>query len=301
MGILDSAQEAIGRGATVARDAASAAAVARQPFMKGFVRLCSDGWEQGWHERNGGNLSYRMRPDEADACRPFFVDPLPAWTPLDVRAESLGGAFFAVTGTGCHLRNVPLDPPRNVGIVEINDAGDAWRTVWGLVRGGAPTSELASHVLIHEVKAEATKGANRVLYHAHPSNIAAMTAVIPLDARTITRALWKAMTECVMVFPEGVGVVEWMVPGGAEIARATAGLMRDYDAAIWALHGMFCSGASFDEAFGLMHTIEKAAGIYLSARAANGGSDEFLNTIADDELRRIGRERSLDVNEAFLG
>ena len=25
-------------------------------FVQGFVRMCSDGWEQGWHERNGGNL-----------------------------------------------------------------------------------------------------------------------------------------------------------------------------------------------------------------------------------------------------
>ena len=40
-----------------------------------------------------------------------------------------------------------------------------------------------------------------------PNNIIAMTFVEPLDARTFSRALWKAMTECVVVFPEGVGVV----------------------------------------------------------------------------------------------
>ena len=27
-------------------------------FVKGFIRMANDGWEQGWHERNGGNLSY---------------------------------------------------------------------------------------------------------------------------------------------------------------------------------------------------------------------------------------------------
>ena len=25
--------------------------------VKGFIRMCNDGWLQGWHERNGGNLT----------------------------------------------------------------------------------------------------------------------------------------------------------------------------------------------------------------------------------------------------
>ena len=123
---------------------------------------------------------------------------------------------------------------------------------------------------------------------------------MPLDARTITRALWKAMTECIVVFPKGVGVVPWMVPGGSEIAQATCELMKTYDAAIWAQHGLFVSGPDFDTAFGLMHTIEKAAAIYAEARMLNGGSDDFRNTITDDGLRAIARDFKLDINESFL-
>ena len=26
-------------------------------IVKGFMRMCNDGWLQGWHERNGGNQS----------------------------------------------------------------------------------------------------------------------------------------------------------------------------------------------------------------------------------------------------
>ena len=26
-------------------------------IVKGFMRMCNDGWLQGWHERNGGNLT----------------------------------------------------------------------------------------------------------------------------------------------------------------------------------------------------------------------------------------------------
>ena len=38
-------------------------------FVKGFIRMCNDGWEQGWHERNGGNLSYRIREEEIEEVR----------------------------------------------------------------------------------------------------------------------------------------------------------------------------------------------------------------------------------------
>ena len=29
-------------------------------IVKGYIRMCNDGWLQGWHERNGGNLTYRI-------------------------------------------------------------------------------------------------------------------------------------------------------------------------------------------------------------------------------------------------
>ena len=30
-------------------------------FIQGFIRLTDDAFK-GWHERNGGNLSYRIKP-----------------------------------------------------------------------------------------------------------------------------------------------------------------------------------------------------------------------------------------------
>lgn len=299
MGFFDSAQDVIDKGVSAAKGVVSGVAVEQQPFMKGFARLCADGWEQGWHERNGGNLTYRMTDGEVADCRPFFYENPRNWIPLGVQADNLRGAFFAVTGAGRYMRNVPLDIARNVGIVEINAEGDACRIVWGLKDGGMPSSEFPSHFMIHSVRVDVTGGSSRVLYHAHPVNVVALTSVMPLDARTITRALWKAMTECIIAFPNGVGVLPWMVPGGAEIAIRTSELMKTFDAVIWAQHGLFCSGVDFDSAFGLMHTIEKASDIYVRARLLNGGG-EFANTISDEGLRAIARNLGLGVNEDFL-
>lgn len=268
------------------------------PAIQGFARLCTDGWEQGWHERNGGNLSYRMTDDEVSQCRPAFTYERP-WTAMHVRDSRLGGAFFLVTGSGKYMRNIALDPPTNIGILEINAEGDSWRVVWGLLNGAVPTSEFDSHYLCHVTRFAATKGQSRVLYHAHPAHIVAMTYILPLNAAAFSRVLWKSETECPMVFPEGVGVVPWMVPGGADIANATRAAMEQYAAVVWAQHGLFTSGPDYDSAFGLMHTIEKAAEIYMLARSVSADG-RFLNTIPDDGIRDIARTYGKQINEDLL-
>ncbi|MCE5343263.1 MAG: rhamnulose-1-phosphate aldolase, partial [Eubacteriales bacterium] len=207
------------------------------------------------------------------------------------------GEHFVATGSGKYMRNVILAPQNNLCILEINASGDARRIVWGLENGGVPTSEFPSHFLNHSVRKTATQGACRVIYHAHPANIIAMTFLMPLTSRAFTRALWQSMTECPVVFPGGVGVVEWMVPGGAEIAHATSALMREYDAAVWAHHGLFVSGPDLDTAFGLMQTIEKAADIYMKVFSSG---HPCLQTITDNDLRAIARDFHVTLREEFL-
>lgn len=269
-------------------------------FIRGFVRMCGDGWLQGWHERNGGNLTYRLTDDELAAVRPFF-DPAPRpWVTMGVTGENLAGAYFLSTGSGKYMRNVAEDPARNIGIVEIDETGSAYRIVWGLADGARPTSEFESHYMNHCVAARRTDGAYRVIYHAHTPGIIEMSFIVPLTDRDFTRRLWQMMTECVVVFPAGVGVVPWMVPGGPAIAEASCALMKTYDAIVWAHHGLFAAGPDFDTAFGLAHTVEKAAQLYVAARAANGGSEEWLNRIEDADLVQTCRDFNIEINRAFL-
>lgn len=266
-------------------------------FMQGYIRMCSDGWLQGWHERNGGNLTYRMTEQEATAAWPFFGPPR-EWVKMDVQAQNLAGEYFVTTGSGKYLRNVVLNPAANIGIVEINAAGDSFRIVWGLKNGAKPTSEFPTHFLNHSVRKESTNGINRIIYHCHATNVIVLTYLLPLTDRDFTRALWQSATECPVVFPAGVSVVPWMVPGGREIALATSEKMKTYDAAVWAHHGLFVSGPDFDTAFGLAHTIEKSAEIYVKVLSA--GQGKILQTITDDNLRAIAHNFGVTLNEAFL-
>ena len=265
-------------------------------FAKGFVRLCSDGFNQGWHERNGGNLSYRIRPEEIAAVAENLTHTAP-WQPIGTSVPDLAGESFMVTGSGKYMRNVPLDPAANVCLLELDGKGENYRITWGLVNGGRPTSELPSHLMNHEVKKAASNGRHRVIYHAHPANVIALTFVLPLKDEIFTRELWEMATECPVVFPSGIGVVGWMVPGGREIAVATSELMKQYDVAIWAHHGMFCSGEDFDLTFGLMHTVEKSAEILVKVLSI---TPKKRQTITPDDFRALAKDFHVTLPEKFL-
>lgn len=265
-------------------------------FVQDFIRMADDGFKQGWHERNGGNLSYRLKPEEAEAIQARLCSPQ-EWMPIGTSVPDLANEYFLVTGTGKYFRNIIIDPEVCITIIEIDSKGENYRIRWGMVDGGKPTSELPTHLMNHEVKKRVTNGRHRVIYHAHTTNVIALTFVLPLSDEVFTRELWEMATECPVVFPDGVGVIGWMVPGGREIAIATSKLMEKYDVAIWAHHGMFCSGEDFDLTFGLMHTVEKSAEILIKVLSMKPNK---LQTITEDDFCKLAQGFGLELPKQFL-
>lgn len=270
--------------------------VLEAPFVQGFMRMADDGWKQGWHERNGGNLSYRLKPEEVESVREE-LKPDGDWMPIGASVPGLAGEYFLVTGSGKFFRNVMGSPEDSVCLIEVDETGGDYRVLWGLINGGRPTSELPSHLMNHEVKKRVTNGAYRVIYHAHTTNVIALTFVLPLSDEVFTRELWEMATECPVVFPDGVGVVDWMVPGGRDIAEATGRLMERYDVAVWAHHGIFCAGPDFDITFGLTHTVEKSAEILVKTLSIR---PDKLQTITPDNFRNLAKDFKVTLPERFL-
>lgn len=269
--------------------------VLEAPFVKGYVKMANEGYERCWHERNGGNLSYRIKDDEIESVK-ALLDFSKEFTPIGATVENLKNEFFLVSGSGKFFGNIKSATEENICIVEVDGTGKNYRIVWGLVAGGRPTSELPAHLMNHSVKKVATNGEHRVIYHAHPVNAIAITFVLPLDSKIITHILWEMMTECPVIFPQGIGVVPWMVPGGEKIAIASSELMKKFDAILWAHHGVFCSGVDFDLTFGLMDTIEKAAEIFVKVQSMGG----IKQSITDDNFRDLAKDFGLTLNEDFL-
>lgn len=123
-----------------------------------------------------------MTEDDIDAASPHFYKQAGPWVEMGVCAQDLGGAFFLSTGSGKFMRNVLDNPETNIAVLQINDAGDSYRIVWGLCDGANPTSEFPTHFMNHAVRYRATNGTDaecRVIYHAHPTNVIAMSAILP--------------------------------------------------------------------------------------------------------------------------
>ena len=59
-------------------------------FVQGFIKMANDGYLQGWHERNGGNLSYRLKAEEVEMIRPRLNAP-GEWTPIGTEVPGLAG------------------------------------------------------------------------------------------------------------------------------------------------------------------------------------------------------------------
>ncbi len=264
-------------------------------FIEGFIRVTEDGLKKGWHERNGGNFSYRINSDEITLIQ-SELKPVDHFRPIGVSVPNLAGEYFLVTGSGKFMRNVSLYPEDNLAIVFLDEKGENYSIVWGLEKGGTPTSEFPTHLMSHSIKKDITKGKYRVIYHSHPVNIIALTFVLALEDKVFTRAMWEMMTECPIIFPQGIGVVSWMVPGGKNIALATGELMKKYDVAVWAHHGIFCAGENFDSTFGLMDTVEKSAEICVKVMSMGGKKQ----TIPVQGFRELAKKFKIVLAEEFL-
>ncbi len=271
-------------------------AIEDMKFVQNFKKITNDAWLKGWHERNGGNITYRLTEDEVVAIG-GFINEDSKYTSIGVNVKNLANEYFLVTGSGKFIRNMEISLEENAGIIKIDENGENYKIVWGLKNEAKPTSELDSHLMSHSIKVEKTNGAHRVIMHSHTTNVIALTFVLPLDGVVFTRELWEMATECPVVFPSGIGVVPWMVPGGAAIAEVTGELMKSHDVVIWAHHGMFCSGETLDLTFGLMDTVEKSAEILVKVLSMGGKKQ----TITSQNFRDLAKDFNVTISEDYLG
>jgi rhamnulose-1-phosphate aldolase len=234
--------------------------ITEAPFMVEIMRITANMYRLGWDERNSGNISLLL--DEKETGEYLAPGAVNRTFPVTFDAQALAGKIFLVTGTGKYFKNVQYNPEENLGIVRISADGKSAELLWGFSGGASPTSEFSVHLMCHIAKLKVNP-ANRIVMHAHPANLIAMTFVHSIDEKDFTRTLWQLCIEGIVVFPEGIAVLPWMLCGTNEIAEATAKKMENFRLVVWSQHGIFGAGNSVDEAFGLIETAEKAAEIYI--------------------------------------
>lgn len=262
------------------------------PFVKEMCDTTANMYRLGWDERNGGNISYLL--DENEVAEYLDLNHVIRTISTGFDAPELIGKIFIVTGTGKYFKNVEKDPENNLGIIRIAKDGTTAELLWGYSDGGKFTSELPAHLMSHRARLKVDPE-NRVVMHSHPTNTLAMNYVHELDEKKITHTLWEMCTECIVVFPDGVGVLPWMLCGTNEIGEATAEKMKEFRLVIWGMHGIYGAGKTMDETFGLIETVEKAAQIYMLTC-----NMPRVNTIKDSEMQQLAEFFRVDYRKDFL-
>ena len=262
------------------------------PFVEEMRKTTANMYRLGWDERNGGNISLLL--DTENVSEYLDLKKVIRTIPIGFKADSLIGKIFIVTGTGKYFKNVDDDPETNLGIIRIAKDGETAELLWGYKDGGRFTSELPAHLMSHMARLKVDP-LNRVVMHSHPTHTLAMNYVHELDEKKLTHTLWEMCTECIVVFPDGVGVLPWMLCGTNEIGEATAKKMEEFRLVVWGMHGIYGSGKTLDETFGLVETVEKAAQIYmLTAHLPR------LNTIKDSEMKELAEFFGVNYRKDFL-
>lgn len=214
---------------------------------------------------------------------------LPALCPaveLKEPVKALAGNLFYVTGTGKRMRYVAKEPFANGSIIRITTDGCSYEIV--AERAIAPTSELPSHLLMHNyVVASGRK--NRVVLHTHPTDLIGLTHCKRfLDSEKLTWMLWSMIPECRIIVPKGVGIVPYEIPGTLELAHATIRLLKWHDVVFWEKHGILAVGEDIIECFDAIDTLSKSAQIYLSARMAGEEPEGMTVGQLDDLVTAFG-------------
>ena len=220
-------------------------------------------WQKGWAERNGGNITVNITEFVDDAMRamPSIEQPRPIGRVLPL----LGGRWFYCKGTGRRMRDLARDPMANGSIIRILPDCAHYEIVAD--QPVAPTSELPSHLAVHDYLL-ANGSPYRASLHTHPIELVALTHNRKwLEKDAATKMLWSMIPETRAFCPRGLGIVPYMMPSSHELAEATINVIdENYDVVMWEKHGVFAVDTDIINAFDQVDVLNKAAQIYIAAR-----------------------------------
>ena len=221
-------------------------------------------WQKGWAERNGGNIVVNVTH-----CINSQISTLNSQLPIGTTLPHLKGCYFYCKGTNRRMRDLARDPMDNGSIIRITDDCAHYEIVAD--KPVMPTSELPSHLAVHDYLIAKGKMSTRTLgasLHTHPIELVAMTHHRPfLKKDVLTRLLWSMIPETKAFCPRGLGIVPYLLPSSVELAEATIRTLDEgYDVVMWEKHGVFAVDTDIMDAFDQVDVLNKAAQIYIAAR-----------------------------------
>ena len=219
--------------------------------------------------------------------------PLVETIPLPEPVPDLAGATFLVTGSGRRLREIIDEPAASIGCVVVDPAGVTAQLHMAYGRRfQRVTSEFNSHLAVHADQIRASGTNFHAIIHAQPPHLTFLSHVPRYqDQAYLNHHVLRWQPETILNFPQGLGVLPFLLPGSAQLTVETMLALRDHSMVIWSQHGVIArSDASLLHALDLLEYAETAAH-YVFLNLTAGGRSEGLNP---DHVREVAKSWRID-------
>lgn len=264
----------------------------REPFPELDALLASMG-EAGSRiseidasEAGAGNISAYLGWDVE--LRHRF--PVQEEVTLPLAAPSLAGGTVLVTGSGRRLRQIAGDPLANVGALRVHEGG-LTGTLHSSPRRlfAALTSELNSHLAVHEDHVARRGLLFHAVVHAQPPHLTYLSHIPAYrDDAALNGRILRWEPESVVALPEGVGVLDFMVPGSDQLMAANVAGLRRHEIVLWSKHGVMAR--SDDSVTRAVDRIDYAE---------TGARYEYMDIVAGGRAEGLTPAETADVATAF--
>lgn len=188
-------------------------------------------------EASAGNLSFAIKgtPDLSD-----YFDVTAPNTPLPLAAPSLVGYTVFVTGSGCRLRDVLDSPRKNVSAFVIEGDGSTGTWLYNSQKAFTqPTSEFNSHLAVHADQVDRRGVEAHAVIHAQPPYLVQLSHEADLRSNdAFNRAILRWEPETIVQLPDGIEVLEFMVPGSDTLMENNVRGLREHQITLWSKHGI---------------------------------------------------------------
>ncbi|EGJ27088.1 rhamnulose-1-phosphate aldolase [Streptococcus porcinus] len=270
-------------------------------YIDGLITLTYDMWKKGWDEYNGGNVSYRLKESEvANLSEDLaLTDYVTYHDEVEVEVmdipQNMQDQYLLISASWSHFRHLKNQPANDSGIIRLTKKG--YIKIAGFNDGKRPTSEIFMHILAHSARLE-QDDKQRVVVHNHATNLVLYSLLNDVNSRSLTLDLWSVLTESIIVFPDGIAVLPWEVPGTKQIGIDTARELARQRLVVWAKHGVLSTGRDYQDCFGLIETADKAAKLALNLQKISQKPLSECNILSFNNLKDICQ--ALEIKATYL-
>jgi rhamnulose-1-phosphate aldolase len=222
---------------------------AARPHADDVRTVAAELARRGWAEGNAGNISVRLG----------------AWPAV---------VSLLVKRANVRMRDLARSPSDGLCVLRFG-AGDRSYSV--VPKGAKPSSELPTHVAVHDALAR-FRHRDRVVVHTHPTALITLTHLLPNPKQLVARLL-GAHTEGPLLLKDRLTAIRFLPPGSMALGRATAYAMEHASAVIWPMHGIVAVGSTAAAALDLIEMTDKASQIVLNLGSHAGLSPAQQKTI----------------------